>query len=450
MKLPKKNYVAKREKKTTSKATGKIVKIAIFSVMGAVCLSAALSVTALTKTVKITDGENTTVINTINLDQNAILEQAGVELGDNDKVVLTETSGNGVEVSIMRAFNVNLEADGDVKSVVFSEGTVADALKAANIKVNDSDSVTPSAGTTLEPDMKIKIKRWYTISINDAGKTVSKDVPEGTVAEALEFLGIKLSPTDKLNVKSDSKVEDNLKLKINRITYKTVQSKKAIAFKEVEKKTDKLYTGETEVQTDGSNGTKLITSQETYVNGKLTSTKKISEKTTKKAVNKVTLVGTAKRPEPVQEETASESSSTSGENYFNKNAADSASFSSNAAEQTFTDMNGNTIKYLRSYTGSGTAYYAPAGSSTASGRPAQPGNVAVNPNLIPYGSKLYIVSNDGQVCYGYATAADTGGALFDGSAIVDLYYNTLGECTQFGRRDVTIYVIEEGDNAYVG
>ena len=83
--------------------------------MGAVCLSAALSVTALTKTVKITDGENTTVINTMNLDQNAILEQAGVELGDNDKVVLTETSGNGVEVSIMRAFNVNLEADGDVQ-----------------------------------------------------------------------------------------------------------------------------------------------------------------------------------------------------------------------------------------------------------------------------------------------------------------------------------------------
>ncbi|MCI5656306.1 MAG: ubiquitin-like domain-containing protein [Candidatus Pseudoruminococcus sp.] len=450
MELPKNKYVAKREKKANGKTTGKIVKIAIFSVMGAACLSAALSVTALTKTVKITDGENTTVINTMNLDKDAILEQAGVKLGDNDKVVLTETSDNGVEVSIMRAFNVNLEADGNVKSIVFSEGTVADALKAANIKVDGADSVTPSATTALEPDMKIKIQRWHTISINDAGKTVSKDVPEGTVAEALEFLGIKLSPTDKLNVKSDSKVEDNLKIKIDRITHKTVQSKKAIAFKEVEKKTDELYTGETEVKTEGSKGTKLITSQETYVNGKLTSTKKIAEKTIKKAVNKVTLVGTAKRPEPANEVTGSSNSSTSSENYFNKNAADSSSFSSDSAAQTFTDMNGNTVKYLRSYTGSGTAYYAPAGSSTASGRPAQPGNVAVNPNLIPYGSKLYIVSNDGQVCYGYATAADTGGALFDGSAIVDLYYNTLGECTQFGRRDVTIYVLEEGDNAYVG
>lgn len=201
MELPKNKYVAKREKKANGKTTGKIVKIAIFSVMGAACLSAALSVTALTKTVKITDGENTTVINTMNLDKDAILEQAGVKLGDNDKVVLTETSDNGVEVSIMRAFNVNLEADGNVKSIVFSEGTVADALKAANIKVDGADSVTPSATTALEPDMRIKIQRWHTISINDAGKTVSKDVPEGTVAEALEFLGIKLSPTDKLNDK---------------------------------------------------------------------------------------------------------------------------------------------------------------------------------------------------------------------------------------------------------
>lgn len=438
MELPKKKYVAKREKKIT----GNIAKVVVFSIMGAACLSAALSVTALTKTVKITDGENTTVINTMNLDQNALLQQAGIELGENDKVVLTETNNNGVEVSIMRAFNVDLEADGNVKSVVFSEGTVADALKAANIKVEDTDSVTPSTGTALEPNMKIKIQRWCKISVNDGGKTTSQEVPEGTVAEALEFLGIKLSANDKVNVKLDSNVEDNLKIKIDRVTYRTVQTQKSIDFKTVEKETDELYTGETEINTEGSKGKQVITSQETYINGKLTETKKIATNTTKKAVNKVVLVGTATRPEL--------SKPSDSENYFLKNASDSASFSSNDAEQTFTDMNGNTVKYLRSYTGSGTAYYAPAGALTASGRPAQVGNVAVNSNIIPLGSKLYIVSNDGQVCYGYATAADTGGALFDGSAIVDLFYNTLDECTQFGRRDVTVYVIEEGDNAYVG
>lgn len=437
-----KKYVAKREKKTTLN----ICKIAIFSVMGAACLSAALSITALTKTVKITDGENTTVISTMNLNQDAILAQAGVTLGDNDKVVLTENGGNDVEVSIMRAFNVDLEADGNVKSVKFNEGTVADALKAAGVSVGDTDSVTPGTGTELEPNMKIKIERWYKITVKDGSKTVSKDVPEGTVAEALEFLGIKLTSNDKINVDLDSEVKDGQKITIDRITHKTVQEKKSTNFKTVEKKTDKLYVGEKEVQTEGSKGSKVITSRQTYVNGKLTKTEKLTKKTTKKAVNKVVLVGTAEKPVEAPKTVEAVAPS---ENYFNKNRDDSASFSSDDSAKTFTDMNGNTVSYIRSYTGSGTAYYAPAGALTASGRPAQVGNVAVNSNVIPLGSKLYIVSNDGQVCYGYATAADTGGALFAGTAIVDLFYNTLDECTQFGRRDVTVYVLEEGDNAYV-
>lgn len=442
MELPKKKYVAKREKKTARN----VCKAVIFSVMGAACLSTALSITALTKTVKITDGENTTVINTMNLDKDAILEQAGVKLGENDKVVLTENGGNDVEVSIMRAFNVDLMADGDVKSVKFNEGTVADALKAAGVTVGDTDSVTPTAGTALEPNMKIKIERWYTISINDGGETVSKDVPEGTVEEALEFLGIKLSANDKVNLDLKSEVKDNLKIKIDRITYRTAQKKQSVDFKTVEKKTDELYVGETEVQTEGKKGEKTIISKLTYTNGKLTKTDVVAQKTTKKAVDKVVLVGTAKKPEPAPVISTSSSST----NYYKKNCEDSGSFTSDDSSKTFTDMNGNTVSYIRSYTGSGTAYYAPAGALTASGRPAQVGNVAVNSNIIPLGSKLYIVSNDGQVCYGYATAADTGGALFAGTAIVDLYYDTFDECSQFGRRDVTVYVLADGDNAYVG
>ena len=34
----------------------------------------------------------------------------------------------------------------------------------------------------------------------------------------------------------------------------------------------------------------------------------------------------------------------------------------------------------------------------------------------------------GSVVYGYAIASDTGGALMSGRLLVDLYYNTLGEC----------------------
>ena len=108
---------------------------------------------------------------------------------------------------------------------------------------------------------------------------------------------------------------------------------------------------------------------------------------------------------------------------------------------TFTDMNGNTVAYSSVVTGSGTAYTAPAGSLTATGVTAYHGGVAVNPNIIPYGSKLYIVSTDGSFVYGYATAVDTGGALMSGTAIVDCFYNTYDECVSFGRRSVNVYIV---------
>ena len=138
--------------------------------------------------------------------------------------------------------------------------------------------------------------------------------------------------------------------------------------------------------------------------------KVISEKITKKPVDEVTLVGT-------------------------KGAA------SAGGAGTFTDENGVKVSYSYKLTGSGTAYTAPAGALTASGHEVYEGGVAVNPALIPYGSKLYIETTDGSFSYGYATAIDTGGALMDGSAIVDLFYFSLDDCYSFGRRDVNVYVL---------
>ena len=45
------------------------------------------------------------------------------------------------------------------------------------------------------------------------------------------------------------------------------------------------------------------------------------------------------------------------------------------------------------------------GGITATGAPAAVGRVAVNPNVIPYGTKLYIASPDGSIVYGYAIAS---------------------------------------------
>ena len=67
------------------------------------------------------------------------------------------------------------------------------------------------------------------------------------------------------------------------------------------------------------------------------------------------------------------------------------------------------------------------------------GTVAVDPKVIPLGTALYIVTDDGEYIYGYCIAEDTGGAVKGN--IVDLFFNTLAECYAFGRRNCTVYVL---------
>ncbi|MDF2677721.1 MAG: hypothetical protein K0Q97_2046 [Bacillota bacterium] len=77
---------------------------------------------------------------------------------------------------------------------------------------------------------------------------------------------------------------------------------------------------------------------------------------------------------------------------------------------------------------------------TASGTKAQPGTVAVDPSVIPLGTKLYIASTDGSPDYGFATALDTGGAI-KGNRI-DLFMEDGVKANNFGIRHVKIYILD--------
>ena len=71
---------------------------------------------------------------------------------------------------------------------------------------------------------------------------------------------------------------------------------------------------------------------------------------------------------------------------------------------------------------------------TATGLPAQHGVVAVDPDVIPLGTRLYIPG------YGLAIAADTGG-MIEGD-MIDLCMEDYDDCIQFGRRDIDVYILE--------
>lgn len=77
---------------------------------------------------------------------------------------------------------------------------------------------------------------------------------------------------------------------------------------------------------------------------------------------------------------------------------------------------------------------------TASGMRAQVGVVAVDPRVIPLGTRLYIEAVDGSWVYGNAIAGDTGGAIKGNR--VDLFFDTYNECIQFGRRNARVYILD--------
>lgn len=388
--------------------------------MSLIFITSAFSVAALSRSVVISaDGKEMTVT-TMSTDTDDILKQAGIELSLYDEIVRTENENNSIHIMVYRAFPVSLTADNMIQYVTMAGGTVADVLEKAGIVLDGTVVVTPDASTEITPETKIVVSPKITVTVTADGKTKTGYVAQGvTVEEAVAALGVALSENDKVSEALEARVTDGMEIIIGRITYKTVTKTEKIAYSVNETKTSDLYEGETKVTKQGVDGKQKLTVKQQLLDGKVVKEKVTDKKVLKKPVAQEVLVGT--KSKPAQQGTG-------------------AGVPVSASNGILYDANGNQVSYSNVLYGSGTAYYAPPGALTATGVPAYVGGVAVNPNVIPYGTKMYIVSEDGFV-YGYATAVDTGGALMDGSAIVDVYYPTYDDCVVFGRRNVYVYIL---------
>jgi 3D (Asp-Asp-Asp) domain-containing protein len=78
--------------------------------------------------------------------------------------------------------------------------------------------------------------------------------------------------------------------------------------------------------------------------------------------------------------------------------------------------------------------YSHTGRNTASGIYPYKGAVAVDPRVIPIGTRLYIEG------YGYAKALDVGSAVKGNK--IDLFFETESQARRWGRRPVKVYVLE--------
>lgn len=107
---------------------------------------------------------------------------------------------------------------------------------------------------------------------------------------------------------------------------------------------------------------------------------------------------------------------------------------------------GEILTYHSARKFSATAYTktdAGCDSYTATGSLVHKGVVAVDPTVVPYGTRMFIVTNDGAYIYGLSTAEDCGGGIK--GTHLDLYFETDAECWQFGVRNCTVYFLGDAN-----
>ena len=183
-----------------------------------------------------------------------------------------------------------------------------------------------------------------------------------------------------------------------------------------------LPAGTQRVLTNGETGEMSCTANVEYLDGSEVSRTVLSQTVTRQPVNALIAVGTG--------EAATQEVQTSGQLQISNGM--------------ITLPTGEVLTYTDSMTVYATAYTCEGYMGiTATGTVAREGAIAVDPVVIPYGTRMFIVSNDGQYVYGIATAEDTGDPGFICGDRVDLYFDTHSECVTFGYRDCTVYFLGE-------
>lgn len=383
-------------------------------VMSVLTAGSIVSVAAATRNAKIDyDGSQKTV-QLLSSNTQDILKEAGIQPGSNDLVLRSEAQTDGtILLEVKSGYNVTVAADGTTKKVTAHFGdTVADALKQAGVTLGADDLVEPAGSTKVSDGMQISVIRKYHVTVAADGKSVPTLVTEGTVSAALKAAGVDVGGDDIVTPSEETPVGEGMQIAVQRVTFKEVTAAQPVAFASTQVNDGTLYKGETKLKVQGRNGVRTIVSRQKLVDGKMISSQALSTAVTQQPVSQVTLVGTKSRP------------------------AGTANISGNG---TVTDHNGNTVNYRRCVSGRCTAYSG--GGWTSTGRPAAFGLIAVNPSIIPYGSRLYICSPDGRTVYGYAIAADTGTGVMTGRILADLYYPSNSQCRNFGVRNMNIYVL---------
>jgi 3D (Asp-Asp-Asp) domain-containing protein len=236
--------------------------------------------------------------------------------------------------------------------------------------------------------------------------------PHETVGELLARSERELRELDVISVDLDYRPANGDVIRITRKEYATQTDMTVIPFRTVHVHAAEVKAGETTVLQAGVNGSGERTWRRFIVNGVVMEEELIGERVITPPVDE--RIGMGFRSVPISP--------------FDFEFE----FCENHEPIGYTQV----IRGMRS-----AGYWAPAGALTSTGRVAESGLVAVNPRVIPYGSRLFIQAASGRLIYGYAIAADTGPDIMRGVIDIDLFYPVWQDAWDHGIWFVDVFIL---------
>ncbi|MFS0766781.1 MULTISPECIES: ubiquitin-like domain-containing protein [Peribacillus] len=311
-----------------------------------------------------------------------------------------------LEVVWKPAQKIVMVQDGKTEEVWSTAETVDELLKDQDLSVKEQDKITPSKNTKLKANMEVAIDKAFSLKLVVGGDEKQVWSTSTTVADFLKQQGVKLNDLDRVEPELTEKVEAENTVNVVRIEKVTDVVEEPVDFAVITKKDDSLSKGKEKIVKEGKDG--LISKKYEVVkeNGKEVKRELLSEKVVNKKQDKVVTVGTRTTVAQASRGVTNVSSSSGKEIYVSSTAYTASCKGCSGVTSTGVDLKSNPGAKI----------------------------IAVDPSVIPLGSKVYVEG------YGYAVAADKGGAIKGNK--IDVFFSSKNDAYRWGVKRVKVRVLD--------
>ncbi|MGB3367188.1 MAG: 3D domain-containing protein, partial [Acidaminobacteraceae bacterium] len=307
-------------------------------------------------------------------------------------------------VVIDKGININVKT---------TSRTVGSMLRDADIKLNEKDKLSISENTKLEDDMRIIITRSKPFTINMDGELIAGATTYKLISEVLKEYNVELGEFDMVTPSINSIINRGDIINITRVEKELISAEEVITYSTIIKMVKDLNPGEIKKVSNGKDGLKKVTYELVKEDGSEISRYIVDKEIRIESESEIIEKGIDKL-------------------YVTSRGKPFRYKETIYMQSTAYDLSVESCGKLPGDAGYGITY---------SGTKARPGVIAVDPKVIPLGSKVYVESTDETSDYGFAIAEDTGGAIKGNR--VDIFIGDRSRALRYGRRNVRIYVIED-------